>query len=87
MLLGYAEQLLHKITPLRLREVAISPCTYSQTQRDKKNEETEEYVPNQKRKQILKELKKKKKDLNETKVSNLSDKKFKVIVIKMFGRI
>lgn len=86
MLLGYAEQLLHKITPLRLREVAISPCTYSQTQRDKKNEETEEYVPNQKRKQILKELKKKK-DLNETKVSNLSDKKFKVIVIKIFGRI
>lgn len=37
---------LHKMTPSRLREVAVLPITQKQIQRVKKNEETEIHVPN-----------------------------------------
>lgn len=46
MLLGLMDHLLHKTSPLRLREVAFLPNTYRQTQRVRQNKKTEEYVLN-----------------------------------------
>lgn len=40
-------QLLHKTTALGRKEVAVSPNTYRQTQKDRQNEETEDYISNQ----------------------------------------
>ena len=71
--------LLQKASPSRLGEVAVSSNTKKQTQRVKQNEETEKYVPNKKDKTSGE----KKKNLNETKISNFPDKEFKVMVIKM----
>ena len=51
------EWLLYKTThSLKLREVAILLTTYRQTQKDKQNKETEEYIPNQKARQILRKI-------------------------------
>lgn len=57
------EWLLYKTThSLKLREVAILLPTYRQTQKDKQNKETEEYIPNQKAKQILRKMSEWKRD-------------------------
>lgn len=44
--LGHMEQLPHKTTSSRLRDTAVLSNTYRQTQRDRKNEEMDEYVLN-----------------------------------------
>ena len=75
--MGHTKQLLHKTTPSRLREVAILPDTYRQTQRGRENEQTKKYISNQRKGESLE------KDLTEMEISNLPDKEFKVTVIMM----
>lgn len=62
---------------LQDRQAAVFPDAYKQTQRGKQNEETEKYVLNERIKQNLK------KD-PDREISNLPEKEFKVMVIKMF---
>ena len=68
VLLGHTEQLLNKTTPSRLQEVVTSPNTYRQTQRDRQNEETEEYMFN-----TIDQGESPEKDLNKTEMTNLKE--------------
>lgn len=68
------------LLPDRGTYVAIWPITYRQTQRHWKNEETEEYIPNQTRPIP------RKRDLNEKEI-NLPDKELKEMVRKMLTEL
>lgn len=70
---GPTGHLLHKATFSRLIDVANKE---KQTQRDKQNEEKEEYVTNKQTKNKTTE-----KELNEREIRNLSNKKLKVMAI------
>ena len=54
-----------------------------QTQRVRQNEKTKEYFPNKRTRKSLR----KKRELNETEISNSSDKEFKVTVIEMLTEL
>ena len=71
--------LLHKTMPSRLGEVAVSPNSWKQIHKDKQNEEAEEYVSNERitpKETTLMKL-----------ISNLPDKEFKIMVLKMLTKL
>ena len=70
------EHLLHKATPLRQRDMADLPNTEKQTQKVRQNEETKEYA----KKQLVQTSEK---EVNQTEVSNTSNKEFKIVVLKI----
>ena len=74
--------LLNKATPSRLEEIADLLNTQKQTQRITQNEKKEEYVTIERIRQNLR-----KKDLSKMKISNLPDKGFKVMVVKILTRL
>ena len=69
------QAVLHKATPSIPRKLALLANSYKHTQKVKQNE-TEKYIPNTRKKEKPKEKK----------TSNLPDKEFKVMVIKMLTK-
>ena len=80
-LLRTTAHLLHKATLSRPGDIAYLPNTQKQTQRVRQNEETKEYVP---KKELVKTLEK---EVNETEISNLSNKEFKIMVIRILTEL
>ena len=80
-LLGPTRSLLCKDTPSRLGELADLGKILKQTQKIRQNEESEEYVPNERQDKISE------KALNKMEISNLPDKEFKVMVIRMLTEL
>lgn len=70
------EHLLHKATPLRQTDMADLPNTEKQTQKVRQNEETKQYA----KKQLVQTSEK---AVNQTEVSNTSNKEFKIVVLKI----
>ena len=73
--------LLEKSTPSRLIEIAVPFNSYKQIQEVKQDDKTEEYVPSIRVKYDPRNK------TNKIEISNLPDKEFKVMVIKMFSEL
>ena len=71
---------LHKATPSRLQEVTIAPNKCKQIQSQAKRSKQKQY-PNEGKKALGE------KNLNDMEVSNLLDKEFKVVIIKMLTEL